>query len=97
MFCGSNSIAQTTIKGKVSDQTNQALPGSSVYIKDSYLGTVTNSQGDFRIKIPEKYKAGKLSISCIGYQSQEINLAQSKSSLAIQLQKDTCNLSEVLV
>ncbi|WP_461640591.1 carboxypeptidase-like regulatory domain-containing protein [Labilibaculum euxinus] len=82
--------------GKVSDN-NQALPGSSVYIKDSYLGTVTNGEGDFRIKIPEKYKTGKLRISSIGYQSQEINLAQSKLPLAIQLQKDTCNLSEVLV
>lgn len=61
------------------------------------MGTVTNSQGDFRIKIPEKYKVSKLRISSIGYQSQEINLAQSKSPLAIQLQKDTCNLSEVLV
>ncbi|WP_320017725.1 carboxypeptidase-like regulatory domain-containing protein [Labilibaculum manganireducens] len=96
LLLASNSIAQTIITGKVSDN-NQALPGSSVYIKNSYLGTVTNGEGDFRIKIPEKYKAGKLRISSIGYQSQEINLAQSKSPLAIQLQKDTCNLSEVLV
>ncbi|PKQ60208.1 hypothetical protein BZG02_20240 [Labilibaculum filiforme] len=92
-----NLNAQTTIKGNVSDNNNKVLPGSSVYVMNSYLGTVTNSQGDFRIKIPEKYKAGKLRISSIGYQSQEINLAQSKSPLAIQLQKDTCNLSEVLV
>ncbi|MFA9372492.1 MAG: carboxypeptidase-like regulatory domain-containing protein [Labilibaculum antarcticum] len=97
LFLASNSMGQTIIKGNIFDQTNQSLPGSSVYIKDSYLGTVTNSQGDFRIKIPEKYKAGKLRISSIGYQSQEINLSQSKSPLAIQLQKDTCNLSEVLV
>lgn len=96
LLLASNSIAQTTITGKVSDN-NQALPGSSVYIKDSYLGTVTNSEGDFRIKIPEKYKASKLRISSIGYQSQEISIDQIQSPLAIQLQKDTCNLSEVLV
>jgi len=97
LFLASNSIAQTTITGKVSDPTNQALLGSSVYIKDSFLGTVSNSQGDFRMKIPEKYKVSKLRISSIGYQSQEISIDQIKLPLIIQLQKDTCNLSEVLV
>ncbi|PCH68300.1 MAG: hypothetical protein COC06_09815 [Bacteroidales bacterium] len=97
LLLAGNIFAQTIITGKVSDPTNQALPGSSVYIKDSYLGTVSNSQGDFRMKIPEKYKASKLRISSIGYQSKEISIDQIKLPLIIQLQKDTCNLSEVLV
>ena len=96
-FNFSNVSAQVIISGKIIDQTNQVLPGSSIFIRNSYLGTVSNSQGDFKIRIPEKYRIKKLSVSCIGYQTQEISIDQIKLPLAIQLQKDTCNLSEVLV
>ena len=92
-----NTFAQTVITGKVADQTNQTLPGSSIYIKDSYLGTVSNRLGDFKIKIPDSYRSSKLCISSIGYQTKEINLSKIKIPLLIKLQKDTAQLNEVLV
>ena len=97
IFFSTNAFTQIIITGKVYDQTNKAIPGSSVYIKNSYLGTVTNSNGDFKIRIPKKYQSHKLCISCIGYQKEEKDLDQIKSLLNIQLQKDTTNLDEVLV
>ncbi len=92
-----NTFAQTIITGKVSDQTKQALPGSSIYIKDSYIGTVSNSQGNFKIKIPKIYQSGKLCISSIGYQSKEISLNKLVTPLLVKLEKDTAQLNEVLV
>ena len=92
-----NSFAQRIITGKVTNQANQALPGSSIYIKDSYLGTVSNSQGNFKISISKNYQFSKLYVSCIGYQPQEISIDRTISPLNIQLQKDTCSLAEVLV
>ncbi len=92
-----NTLAQTVITGKISNRTNQALPGSSVYIKDSYIGTVSNRQGDFKLKIPKIYQSGKLCISSIGYQTKEISLNKLVTPLFVKLQKDTAQLSEVLV
>ncbi|RUT78081.1 carboxypeptidase-like regulatory domain-containing protein [Ancylomarina longa] len=93
-----SAFSQTIISGKVSDKSsNKALPGSSVFIKDNYWGTVTNNQGDFRIKIPENYRFGKLCFSSIGYKTKEVSLDKIKSSLKVNLQKDTCDLNEVLV
>ncbi|MGZ2369122.1 carboxypeptidase-like regulatory domain-containing protein [Ancylomarina sp. YFZ004] len=92
-----NTFAQTIITGKVSDQTNQVLPGSSIYIKDSYLGTVSNSQGDFKIKIPKKDQSSKLCISSIGYQTKEISLNKLRTPLLVKLQQDTAQLNEVIV
>jgi len=97
IFLSCNSFAQTIITGKISDQNSQSLPGSSVYIKDSYIGTVSNRQGDFNIKIPKTYHASKLCISSIGYQTKEVSLNKLITPLLIKLQKDTAQLSEVLV
>lgn len=92
-----NTFAQTIVTGKISDQTNQALPGSSIYIKDSYMGTVSNSHGNFKIRIPKDYSSNKLCISSIGYQTKEINLNKITPQLRVKLQQDTAQLSEVLV
>ena len=92
-----STFAQTIITGKVSDQTNQTLPGSSIYIKGSYIGTVSNSQGYFKMKVPKTYQSGKLCISSIGYQTKEISLKKLITPLLVKLQKDTAQLNEVLV
>ena len=97
IFLSCNSFAQTIITGKISDQTNQVLPGSSVYIKGSYIGTVSNSQGNFNIKIPKIYQSSKLSISSIGYQTKEVSLNKLITPLFVKLQKDTAQINEVLV
>ncbi|WP_372640848.1 carboxypeptidase-like regulatory domain-containing protein [Ancylomarina sp.] len=92
-----STFAQTVITGKVADQTNQTLPGSSVYIKGSYIGTVSNRQGNFKIKIPKTHQSSKLCFSSIGYQTKEIKLTKLITPLLVKLQKDTAQLNEVLV
>ena len=42
-----------TITGKVSDEQGNVLPGVSVIIKGISLGTATNSDGEYRLEIPE--------------------------------------------
>ena len=37
------------IKGKVTDSLNNPMQGISVYIKDSFVGTVTNQDGAFSL------------------------------------------------
>lgn len=69
LFFYLSSSAQSSIKGIVVNETTGApVTGSSVFISNSSIGTVTDSKGEFSIvNVP----AGKheLVISCIGYET----------------------------
>jgi TonB-dependent starch-binding outer membrane protein SusC len=68
------------IKGQVTDDKGNPLPGVSIVVKGTAAGTNTDMNGNFTITVPE----GKtiLVVSSVGFQTQEINIA-GKTSLAI--------------
>lgn len=45
--------AQTTISGKVTDLAGEALPGSRVYLEDTYDGATTDTEGNFTFNTEE--------------------------------------------
>jgi hypothetical protein len=59
-----------TVTGKVLDSEGLVLVGANVIIKDSYLGTVSNNNGEFSFK---KLTAGdyRLIVSYLGYETEE--------------------------
>jgi TonB-dependent SusC/RagA subfamily outer membrane receptor len=93
-------IAQTRkISGTIKDADGNPLPGITVAATksgaSSSIGTATDAEGKFSLTIDESYKI--LSISGVGYTSQEVNVG-GRSILAITLQKnDATNLSDVIV
>jgi len=57
-----------TIKGRILDKINkEALPFASISIKSQGIGVVSNSGGDFILKIPAEFENEELCISCLGY------------------------------
>ena len=60
-------IAQKSIKGKVSDEKGNAIPGASIFLNNTSFGTTANNNGEFEFIIPE----GKfdLIISSIGFET----------------------------
>ncbi len=97
LFCAPL-IAQdiTTVSGIVTDQqTHHPLPYVSVTAGS--VGTVTNEQGQFTLKISKKkdeVREDSLTFSLIGYKNQR---AAISSSIHIQLQPAVVTLSEVVV
>ncbi|GAB4329848.1 MAG: TonB-dependent receptor [Flammeovirgaceae bacterium] len=83
------------VKGKVtgSDQP-EGLPGVSVLIKGTSMGTGTDFEGNYTISIPEG--ATTLVFSFVGYQSQEVQIGNS-SEINVVLQINTALLDEVVV
>ncbi len=75
----------TLIKGSISDvETNEPLPGVSVLVKGSILGTVSDIDGKFAIE-PRELPV-TLIISLVGFRSQEVEIFESSSEdLPIQL------------
>ncbi|WP_170113552.1 TonB-dependent receptor [Mucilaginibacter yixingensis] len=84
------------IKGQVVDEKGQPLPGVTVLIKGSTVGTQTDINGKFSLTIPSDKTNAVLVISFIGYTSQEIEVG-NKTMFSIQLKEQPKTLNEVVV
>lgn len=89
------SVQRTTqfVTGRITDQQGQALPGVTVTVKDTKLGTSTGPDGTFSLVVPKDKKS--LTISSIGYETQEKKLAND-TTLTLALAADTRALNEVV-
>lgn len=85
----------TEITGVVLDETKQTLPGVTVRLKGTLLGTTTSDEGRFKLMVP----AGKnqtLVFSYIGMEPQELVL-DGKTSLKIVMKTTVAEIGEVVV
>lgn len=88
-------ISQTTsVSGAVYDENNQPLPGTSILVKGSTIGTVTDIDGNYSLTLPDGNSI--LVVSFLGYVTQEIDV-NNRSSIDIQLEADLSELGEVVV
>jgi len=85
---------QIEIKGTVYDEMNQPLPGASVLVKGTVIGTVTSFEGEFKILVPKG--STTIVISYTGYVKQEI-LINNRSVIDIKMIPDLTSLDEVIV
>ena len=85
-----------TITGRVIDQTGEPIIGGSVVVKDAKgLGTITNYDGEYTIKV-QQYRT--LVFSYIGYKTQEVIVKGDKTRIDITLLEDVKNaVDEVVV
>jgi len=89
-------VMQRTVTGKVTDENNEGLPGVSVIIKGTNIGSTTDAAGDFSLVVPTEHENGIMVFSFVGYQSREIGL-QARTNINVQLQPDINALQEVVV
>ncbi|MCM4167420.1 TonB-dependent receptor P26 [Arenibacter antarcticus] len=83
-----------TVRGMVTDNSNQPLPGASVIVKGTTTGTQTDFDGNF---VLDNVSAnGTLVFSYLGFTSLEIPV-NGQTLHNIQLQEDTQALDEVVV
>ena len=83
------------ISGQVMDKSGNALPGVTVMIKGTTLGTTTGVNGDFEISLPNPV-GQTLVFSFIGMKTQEIVLKDDKP-LKVVMQEDAKEIDEVVV
>lgn len=93
-------MQQITINGKVSDKrTGELLPGVSIAIKGTSLGTATGTDGKFSIRFPQDLDQITLVVYFMGYKRVELPLTREKAGTALdfQLEADRLGLDEVVV
>lgn len=94
------SSAQVVITGKVTGADNQGLPGISVLIKNTTLGTTTDADGKYSLQANLKSGSYEITFSGVGLKSTSqtitINGGGSYSANA-QLTEDALKMDEVVV
>lgn len=83
-----------TVSGTILDNNGQPLPGASVLVKGTTIGTQTDFDGNFVLdNVPDD---GTLVISYVGFTTQEIPV-NGQTTINATLQEDTQTLDEVVV
>jgi hypothetical protein len=93
------SMAQKVIKGTVRDTQNDLiLPGANIFIKHTYLGTVTNRDGIYSLSIPDSLLPARVRVSYIGYQSAERTITkQSGNRQSFRLKPSVHQLKKLVI
>ncbi len=89
------SAQDRTITGKViSSQDNLGIPGVSVVVVGTTIGTVTDIDGNYKLNVPSTAKTIRL--SSVGMKIKEIDLSAS-NNIDVTLEEDIMKLDEVVV
>jgi len=87
--------AQTTVTGKVTDETGAALPGVNILVRNTAVGTTSDANGEYSLAVSGS-DGTVLVFSFIGFETQEVPLG-GRTSVDVQMVPSFQSLSEVVV
>lgn len=86
-------LLDVTINGKVTDENGDPLPGASVTVVGTTIGTVTDLDGNYSLTVPED---ATLIFSYIGFEAMRIPV-DNRNQIDVILNPDMSSLDEVVV
>ncbi|MFC0772003.1 SusC/RagA family TonB-linked outer membrane protein [Terrimonas alba] len=81
------------VKGRITNESGESVPNTSVTVKGSKTGTTTNENGNYEITVPSN---GTLIITAINYTPQEIGI-NNRQTLDVSLVSLAKTETEVIV
>lgn len=84
---------QNIVAGKVMNKKSEPLFGANVIVDGTTIGTVTDSEGNYSITVPNN--ASQLSFSFIGHITQKLPI--TNSVINVMLEENNLELDEVVV
>lgn len=98
MIQAQNSQAIKEISGKIIDEdTRDELIFTDIVVDGTNISTVTNSDGEFLLKIPYKYLDEKLVITHLGYERKLLNIVDLGTDEKIMLKPSITQLNTVSI
>jgi len=82
------------IKGTVKDANGNPMPGVTVVVKGTTVGTITDVDGSFSLDVDPD--AAVLLFSFVGMKSQEFEIAE-RTTFIVQMEEETMGVDEVVV
>ncbi|RBL90863.1 SusC/RagA family TonB-linked outer membrane protein [Chitinophaga flava] len=86
-------VANVSVKGRVTDESGQPLIGVTVLVKGTTQGAKTDAEGRFKMEVPEN---AIIEFSYVGYESQQMK-ARDGAVYNIALKANSSGLNEVVV
>ncbi|MCC9168769.1 SusC/RagA family TonB-linked outer membrane protein [Pontibacter harenae] len=90
----SERLFDVTVTGSITGDNGESLPGVSIQVKGTTLGTTTDVNGNFTLTVPDGNAT--LVVSYLGYMQQEVAV-NNRTNINIALKPDTKALDEVVV
>ncbi len=90
----------TSLSGKLLDkESSEPLVFASVYIVGTSIGTVSNSEGEFILKIPSNLTDVKIGVKHVGYRNYNIALNRLELDIVneIKLPREAVMIGEVII
>ncbi len=96
LFVGLQTLSAQTkaISGKVIDDLGEAIPGVSIMVKGTTMGTVTRPDGTYNLNVPGDATA--ILFTFVGMEMQEVPFT-GQSTINVTMTSDTEDLDEVVV
>ena len=95
LFTGAQALfAQQTVTGRVTTTDNTPLPGVTVVIEGTTIGTSTNANGEFSIAVPNSQAV--LQFSFVGFVTKTVQVG-SQSTINVTLEESAEQLEEVII
>ena len=99
-FEGKNSVQQANkemeIRGVVKDKSGEPLPGVTVLIVGTQLGTATGMDGDFLLRVPEQDSV-RLRFSFVGMKTKDVPYKKNQPALVVVLEEEAESIGEIVV
>ncbi|GAC1483948.1 MAG: TonB-dependent receptor [Flavisolibacter sp.] len=94
VLCSNQTLGQNIVTGKVRGENNVELPGVSISVKGTSIGTSTDVSGNYSVTVPGP--SATLVFTSVGYGQQEITVG-ARSVINISLASLTSELNTVVV
>ncbi|MGL2987098.1 SusC/RagA family TonB-linked outer membrane protein [Flavobacterium sp. RSSA_27] len=90
------SYSQYTIQGTVLDETGASLPGASIVVKGTTVGTISDIDGKFSLRLNQDQS--QIIVSFVGYKTKTVDITnKNQDKLKIVLVSETEQLQEVVL
>lgn len=90
-------FAQTTVTGTVKDGgTQEALPGVNIIVKGKVVGTITDKDGKYTLKVNQA-PPFTLSFSFIGFHTEEYEVKEATATYDLVMQEESMLGQEIVV
>ncbi len=98
LFSGiAQSQSYVTIKGQITDSLQNPIENVHICLQGTGIGTISNKQGNYVLKIDNKFKQPLLEVSHIGYNKLIKAVTHQNAVINIQLNKKSSLLKEAAV
>ncbi|WP_299225326.1 TonB-dependent receptor [uncultured Psychroserpens sp.] len=95
LFCCAFTFAQTTVKGKVTDNNGQPLPGANIIVVGTTSGTISDFDGNYTLTI-DQAPPFTIQFSSVGFDTVTVEVTTNPQTVDVTLTEGT-ELDEVVI